>query len=136
MRISDWSSDVCSSDLFRAAVEPFGDGEIEQLAGLQPGDIRRVAELFARDSTQGRAYSGTGPSMAAHSNMTQHLLDCLNVVCGRFTRTGDTVISVDMLNPSGPFYAEVIPPSRTSWNASPSRIRGVDRKSTRLHSSH
>ena len=109
----------------RESIEPFKDCEVEALSGLQPGDIRRVAEMFARDATQGRAYTGTGPSMAPHSNMTQHLADCLNVVCGRFTRPGDTVISVDMLTPSGPFYAEVIPPPRTSWKAPPSRIRGV-----------
>ena len=114
-----------SMQTLRAAVEPFEDGEVEKLAGLEPGDIRRVAEMFARDANQGRAYTGTGPSMAAHSNMTQHLVDLLNVVCGRFTRAGDTVLSVDMLNPSGPFYAEVIPPPRTSWLAAQSRIRGL-----------
>jgi anaerobic selenocysteine-containing dehydrogenase len=109
----------------RDAVEPFEEAIVEKRAGLRTGDLRRVAELFARDSKQGAVYTGTGPSMAPHSNLMQHLADCLNVICGRFLRPGDKVLSVDMMVPSGPFRAEVIAPPRTSWKAPPSRIRGV-----------
>ncbi|MES2493758.1 MAG: molybdopterin-dependent oxidoreductase [Pseudomonadota bacterium] len=109
----------------RDAVEPFDEARVELLSGLQPGDLRAVATLFACDSRQGAAYTGTGPSMAPHSNLMQHLADCLNVVCGRFTRAGDRVLSLDMMSSPTEFRAEVIPPPRTSWNAPPSRIRGV-----------
>lgn len=109
----------------RQAVEPFTQALVEKRAGLKPGDLRRVAEMFARDSRQGAAYTGTGPSMAPHSNLMQHMVDCLNVVCGRYTRPGDKVISVDMMTPPVEFRAEVIPPSRASWKSTPSRIRGV-----------
>ncbi len=109
----------------RQAVEPFTEALVEARAGLQPGDLRRVATVFARDAKQGAAYTGTGPSMAPHSNLMQHMVDCLNVVCGRFTRAGDTVISVDMMTPPTAFRAEVVAPSRASWKSAPSRIRGV-----------
>ena len=109
----------------RAAVAPFTEAKVEQRAGLYAGAIRDIAQMFARDSKQGQVYTGTGPSMAPHSNLMQHMADCLNVVCGRFTRPGDKVLSVDMMLPSGPFRAEVIAPSRASWKAAPSRIRGV-----------
>ena len=109
----------------REALEPFDEARVEALSGLQRGDLRAVAELFARDSRQGAAYTGTGPSMAPHSNLMQHLADCLNVVCGRFTRPGDEVLSFDMMSPPMEFRAEVIPAPRTSWAAPPSRIRGV-----------
>lgn len=109
----------------RDAVEPFDEDHVEARSGLQPGDLRAVATMFARDSEQGAAYTGTGPSMAPHSNLMQHMADCLNVVCGRFIRAGDVVMSVDMMTPPIEFRAEVIAPPRTSWNAPPSRIRGV-----------
>jgi anaerobic selenocysteine-containing dehydrogenase len=109
----------------RASVEPFNEAIVDARAGLSSGDLRRVAELFARDCKQGAVYTGTGPSMAPHSNLMQHMADCLNVVCGRFTRPGDKVISVDMMTPPAEFRAEVVAPSRASWNAEPSRIRGV-----------
>ena len=109
----------------RAAVDPFTEAMVEGRAGLNSGDLRRVGEIFARDCKQGAAYTGTGPSMAPHSNLMQHMVDCLNVVCGRFTRAGDKVISVDMMTPPAEFRAEVIPPSRASWQGPPSRIRGV-----------
>jgi anaerobic selenocysteine-containing dehydrogenase len=109
----------------RTAVAPFTEAMVERRAGLKPGDLRRVGELFARDCKQGAAYTGTGPSMAPHSNLMQHMVDCLNVVCGRFTRAGDKVISIDMMTPPAEFRAEVIPPSRASWQGPPSRIRGV-----------
>ena len=107
-----------------AAVEPFTEAFVEARAGLAPGDLRSVAELFARHSKQGCVYTGTGPSMAPHSNLMQHMADCLNVICGRFTRPGDKVLSVDMLTAPAPFRAEVIAPSRASWKARQSRIRG------------
>ncbi len=109
----------------REAVEPFAEAQVEAHSGLQAGDLRAVATLFARDSQQGAAYTGTGPSMAPHSNLMQHLADCLNVVCGRYIRAGDRLMSVDMMTAPPEFRAEVIAPPRTSWNAAPSRIRGV-----------
>ena len=109
----------------RETVAPFTEAVVERCAGLAAGDLRKVAQLFARDSKQGAVYTGTGPSMAPNSNMMQHMADTLNVICGRFTRPGDKVLSVDMMTPTPVFRAEVIAPPRTSWKTTPSRIRGV-----------
>ena len=46
------------------AVEPFAERDVEKSAGLNAGDLRAVAQLFARDCKQGAVYTGTGPSMA------------------------------------------------------------------------
>jgi anaerobic selenocysteine-containing dehydrogenase len=108
----------------RKSVDPFTEEYVERRAGLQPGQLRATAEMFARDNKRGPATSATGPSMAPFSNLAQHLIDCLNVVCGRFRRAGDK-ITVDMIKPAYPIYEEAISPPR-SWDAvAPGRIRGV-----------
>ena len=108
----------------RAAVEPFGEVAVEQRAGLAPGQLRAVAECFARDSRRGAAFTSTGVSMSPHSNLAQHLIDCLNVICGRYRRAGEA-IDVDMLKPGWPVYEEVIAPPRSWVGQQPGRTRGV-----------
>ncbi|RQF50399.1 hypothetical protein IPC264_23725 [Pseudomonas aeruginosa] len=54
----------------RSALEPFDERRVEQRAGLAAGDLRRIAELFARDSRQDCVYTGTGPSRAWHRTPT------------------------------------------------------------------
>src|SRR3546814_8136313 len=46
MRISDWSSDVCSSDLTEAAVD------VARLAGLNPSGV--ICEVMKDDGTMAR----------------------------------------------------------------------------------
>ena len=109
----------------QAAVAPFDPERVETDAGLEPGQLRTVAEMFARDGRCGVAYGSTGPNMTAYSNLAQHMIDLLNVVCGRFPRAGHPVGRSNVQAPRTPFVEQVIPPVRIWENEPPSRIRGV-----------
>ena len=107
----------------KEAVEPFVPEMAEQRAGLEPGSLRRIADLFARQNSRGPALTGTGPNMSPYSNLAVHLVQLLNVICGRFPRAGEKISYVDMLNPPKESYAEVVPAARP-WEKFPaSRIR-------------
>ena len=108
----------------RKAVEPFTAEFVERIAGLEPGQIYAAAKMFAHDNKKGAAFCATGPSMSAFSNTTQHLVDTLNIVCGRYRRAGQKAV-VDMINPPDPLFAEAISPPRSYRNFPPSRIRGA-----------
>ncbi len=108
----------------RAAVEPFDEAMVERRAKLEPGQIRAVAEMFARNARRGAAFAGTGPCMAPFGNTTQHLVDCLTFICGRVKQAGDRALT-DMIGPNYPLHAQVIPPMRSYASVPPSRIRGA-----------
>jgi len=106
----------------RAAVAPFTPEYAAQRAGVASDDIIAAARMFAHECRRGSAASGTGPDMAAHSNLSEHLLECLNVVCGRYARAGDRVPNPGVLGPSYPRRAQVIPPQRSWERGSKSRL--------------
>jgi anaerobic selenocysteine-containing dehydrogenase len=112
-------------DALRVAVAPFSAERVATMAGVRADQLREAARIFGR-ARQGVAYAFTGTTMGPHSNVAQHLADCLNVVCGRFLRAGDPVLTADMLGAPPQYRAEVIPPTRSWENAGGmSRIRGA-----------
>jgi len=116
---------VTGLDALRAAIEPFTPTYVAARAGIRAEDLLRAARLFSLESRHGTVVTGTGPNMSAHSNLAEHLAQCIDVVCGHFKRPGDRMPNPDLLMPKTEWYAEVVPASRP-WEATPpSRIRGV-----------
>jgi anaerobic selenocysteine-containing dehydrogenase len=101
-------------DALQQALQPFDENYAAARAGLQPEELILAARMFAHEGTRGCAGGGTGPNMAPHSNLAEHLIECMNVICGRYTRAGDEVRSPDLLHAARPVHAEVNPPTR-SW---------------------
>jgi anaerobic selenocysteine-containing dehydrogenase len=60
--------------------------------------------------------------MAPRSNLSEHLYECLNVVCGRYPRAGDAVPNPGVSSPRMEVYAEAVSPGR-SWETSKARHR-------------
>jgi len=115
---------VSGLNALRAAVATFDAGSVERHAGLASGDIRRAAEMFARDGRRGCAGGGTGPNMAAHSNLAEHMIEALNVVCGRMVRAGEPVPRLPVLHPTRPVRAEVRGPKR-EWESGHHGVTGT-----------
>lgn len=112
-------------EALRAAVEPYTAEMVADRAGIDADTLRAAARLFATPTRRGAVITGTGTDMAPHSNLAEHLIQCLDVVCGHFKRAGETMPHFDPLQPRTDWFAEVRPPTRP-WDAvPPSRIRGV-----------
>ena len=112
-------------DDLRRAVEPFTPEYVAHRAGIAAEKFIEAARMFARDNKRGCVFFATGPSMAPRSNLADHLLTCINVVCGRFRRAGDDVNDVVTWRPLRDFREQVIAPLRTYEKNGPSRIRGA-----------
>jgi anaerobic selenocysteine-containing dehydrogenase len=89
-----------------------------------------AARLFAA-GPRGCVSSGTGPDMAPHPNLTEHLICCLNTVCGRWSREGERVNAPSLLTafvprPAQAFAPEMMPAEiNLALNTERSRIRGL-----------
>ncbi len=118
-------------DALRTAVAPFTPDYVARRAGVDPDALAQAAGLFAEPiagrARRGSAASGVGPDMGPHSNLAEHLIECLNVICGRYARPGDVVANPGVLGVAYPRIAQVVPPRR-SWEVAPkSRVRGLGR---------
>lgn len=109
----------------RAAVAPFTPDVVAARAGIAADDLLRAAHMFAREGRRGSVMTGTGTSMAPNPNITEHLYECLGVVCGRFLRAGETVPNPGVLRARRPRRAEVLGPARGFEKRPRSRVRGT-----------
>lgn len=121
---AQWVGDLAP---LRAALAGFTPEHVAHRAGIAAADLVLAARMFAREARIGAASTGTGPDMGPHSNLAEHLVECLNVICGRYQRAGDVVGNPGVMSEPSEFYAEVRPPRR-GWEQEPrSRVRGLGR---------
>lgn len=97
---------------------------VQGVCGVPADRIREAARVFAGGS-RGMATSGTGLCMGPHSNLAEHLVAALNVVCGRYLREGERADDRAVLTRHQPARAEVAPPTRAYEHGFRSRIGGV-----------
>jgi len=109
----------------KRAVAFFTPEYVSQRAGVDESLLHQAAEIFAHQSNRGIAASGTGPDMAPRSNLAEHLIETLNVVCGRFTREGERVANHGPMSRKRTVRAEVIAPTRPWEGGRKSRVRNL-----------
>ena len=106
-------------DALREAVAPFAPEVCAGWIGVAPEEIEAAASLFARECRTGMAGSGTGPNMARYSNLSEHLIQALNVVCGRYPRAGETLGHAGVLMRKPELREGVHRPARREWEEGP-----------------
>jgi len=112
-------------DALRAAVAPFTPEYVARRADIEAGALVAAARLFAT-GPRGIAATGTGPEFAPHSTLTEHLVEALNIVCGRFCREGEVSPVPRVLSPAVPRKAQVQPPAPQWGEGFPkARVRGL-----------
>jgi len=117
-------------EALRDAIAGFTPEYVERRAGVPAEQMIAAARLFAA-GPRGCASSGTGPDMAPHPNLSEHLICCLNTVCGRWSRAGERVNVPSLLTPFLPRPAQAFPPEmlpaeiNLTLNTERARIRGL-----------
>ncbi|MFO0690373.1 MAG: molybdopterin-dependent oxidoreductase [Myxococcota bacterium] len=114
-------------EALRRAVAGFTPKAVAARAGIAEAELVAAAELFARQCRTGSATSATGPDMSPHGNLAEHLVECLNVVCGRLLRAGDRIDQPGAIGPRYPRKAEVMPAPRWWEKGYRSRVGGFGR---------
>jgi anaerobic selenocysteine-containing dehydrogenase len=105
------------------AVEGFTLDLVAERCQLDPDDIVAATRLFAA-GPRGIAGTGTGPNMAAHSSLTEHLVVVLNTILGRVNREGDVLENGLLLYPEAPHRAQATAP-RDPARGPAARIRNL-----------
>lgn len=117
---------VAGIDELKAALQPFTLDYVAQRTGLAGADIERAVDIFT-SAKRGTASSATGPDMAPHGNLTEHLITSLNTLCGRYNRAGEFNEFPSLLIPNLPPVAAVVPrafmPEKINPDANTKRSR-------------
>lgn len=109
-------------EALQKAVSPFSAEAVEPIVDVSAKQIRDAAKTFAKDARSGMAGTGTGPNMARHSNLAEHLYQIINVICGRFPRAGEKACGNMILRPPAEVTADVIRDDR-EWETGPTTLR-------------
>ncbi len=114
------------------AVSRFSPEAVARRADVPAETLREAARLFACECSTGSAAGATGPDMSPGGNLAEHLIECLNVVCGRYLREGDEIEHPGVIHARHPIIAEVIPAPRWWEHGYKSRIGGFGQFSGEL----
>ena len=106
------------------AVASFTPAEVARRADVPEATLREAARLFAHACHSGPAAGSTGADMAPGGNLAEHLIECLNIVCGRYLREGAEIEHPGVIHARQPIRAEVIPAPRWWEQGAKSRVGG------------
>lgn len=118
------AGNVAHVEDLQQAVDSFTLDYVEERTGVAAALVERAARMFA-EAQRGVASSGTGANMSPHPNLTEHFVQTLNTLCGRYLREGEVVPNPGVIGPERPFTAQAMPPNPAWGKGEPSRVRGL-----------
>jgi anaerobic selenocysteine-containing dehydrogenase len=95
-------------DELRAALAPFTPEMAAARADVPAAQIEQAARWLG-EARRPLAGSGTGPSMATHSNTADHMIEVVNVLAGGYRRAGDRIRNPGVLKVKDAFEMAVSP---------------------------
>ena len=95
-------------DELRAALAPFTP-ELAAARADVPAEQIALAARWLGEAQRPISGSGTGPSMAANSNLADHMIELINVLAGGYRRAGDVVRNPGTLRAKDTFEMAVSP---------------------------
>jgi len=115
----------------KAALADFSPDYVERRSGVPRAQLFEATRLFAA-GPRGCVSSGTGPDMGPHPSLNEHLISCINGICGRYNREGEAipnpgVLGVPVPRPAQVIAPELLPPTLQLGGASTSRFRNLSR---------
>jgi anaerobic selenocysteine-containing dehydrogenase len=115
---------VAGVEELRDTVKDFTPEYVEERAGVPAQHVREAARMFA-NAKRGSATSGTGPSMAPRSNLSEQLITTINTLCGRYLREGEVIPNPGTLTPLMPRYAQPVGGAGVPLAGEKSRVKGI-----------
>jgi anaerobic selenocysteine-containing dehydrogenase len=103
------SENTVGLDALRAAVASYTPDYVSGRAGVAAEHLIEAARIFAQGK-RGGVVCATGPSFSTNSNLTYYLGLCLNTLCGRWVRVGETAPYSNVLLPAFEPKAQPYPP--------------------------
>jgi anaerobic selenocysteine-containing dehydrogenase len=103
---------VTQMEELREAVAPFAPEHVAQRADVPIAQIELAAKWLG-EAKRPFVGSGTGPSMSAHSNLNDHMIETVNALVGGYRRAGDLVRNPGTLEPR--VVTETVVPAGRSW---------------------
>ena len=105
-------------------VEPYTPEYVAERCGIDIDEFIEASRMFA-NANSGVAVGGTGPDMAPHGVLTEHLILTLNTICGRVNKEGEQVPNPGMLQPARSRHADVHAANPEFGKGPKSRVRGL-----------
>jgi anaerobic selenocysteine-containing dehydrogenase len=111
-------------EALRKAVASFTPDHVATVSGVDVDQILLAARTFA-DSKGGCVVTGTGAHFALHGTLVEYLALCLNTLCGRWVRAGESHSQPHVLLPEVEIRAQPYAPYQPWDTSSRSRINNL-----------